>query len=147
MVQGFWHYAGGIVELCRLINEHGGALEYDLLCACGMTLADIPRRISWPALRSFVTHVGPTSALFRELNPEYAEWFAEGKTRAMLADIYDAIASLTFAFARANTPKNKRKPKPPKPYPRPWVKDKSNTKIGRDPIPIKDFDKWWGGDE
>lgn len=116
------------------------------MCACGMTLQDVPQRIPWTALRSFVTHLGQTSALFRELNPEYSEWFAEGKTRAMLADIYDAIANLAYSFAKANTPKNKRKPKEPKPYPRPWLKNKDKKTIGRDPIPIKDFDAWWGGE-
>lgn len=78
--------------------------------------------------------------------PEYAEWFAEGKTRAMLADIYDAISGLMFMFAKANTPKNKKKPKQPKPYPRPWIKDTDKYSIGRDPIPIKDFDSWWDGE-
>jgi hypothetical protein len=37
----------------------------------------------------------------------------------------------------------RRRPRQPKPYPRPWAKGQGERRIGKDPIPIADFDKWW----
>lgn len=114
---------------------------------CGMTLEDVPRRVGWAALRSFVAHLGPDSALYAEQHPGEGDWYAPWNASAVLADIYDALAALTVGYATANRKKGAPKPKQPKPYPRPWLTDEQMgiRRVGRGAIPIRDFDKWWEG--
>lgn len=145
MERGLGHHAGGISDLLRLADEHGGALEYDLMTRAGATLADIPARVPWTALRSFVTHLRDGSALVAELHPELSAWGTAWGAAAIAADLFDLVAALRYEFALANTPKGRRRPAKPRPYPRPGAKD-DVPRIGRDPIPIKDFDEWWDGD-
>ena len=82
------------------------------------------------ALLSFIKHLPPDSALYREMHPEdeSAEWFTTLKTNKIMADLFDV-------FVAANTKKGRHA----KPYPRP-TKEKT---IGRGAIPIKDFWNWW----
>lgn len=137
---------GGISGLLRLIDEHGGALEYDLITRAGVTLDDVPARISWRALNSFVMHLDMSSALMKELRPEYGGWQGAERVPPMLADLIDAVNAFRWAFECANTPRKRRRPPKPKPYPRPGAKEEGG-RIGRDPIPIKDFDRWWKGED
>lgn len=110
----------------------------------GATLDDVPTRISWRALGNFVGNLGIDSAYVREVEPEVARWVAPESLRPMLADLFDLVAVLNRNVVAASS---KHRPRKPKPYPRPGRQDKG-TVVGRDPIPIKDFDKWWnGGDE
>lgn len=61
------------------------------------------------------------------MQPELAEWSTVFKTNVILADIYDAIASLAAIVAVKGT---KKQPKKPKEYPRSWrTKKKQFTKI------------------
>ncbi|MBO5569969.1 MAG: hypothetical protein J6A79_13700 [Clostridia bacterium] len=69
----------------------------------------------------------PDSALVEEMQPELAEWSTTFKTNVILADIYDAIASLAAIVAVKGT---KKQPKKPKEYPRSWRANKKQfTKI------------------
>lgn len=146
MVHRLGHHAGGIRGLCQLVDEHGGALEYDLMTRAGMTLDDVPARVTWPALRSFVTHLGPDSALYAEQNPDGAAWWQPWGRAAILADIYDAIAAFATGYATANRGRGP-KPKPPKPYPRPWRTAQDNGRqVGRGAVPVSEFDDWWVSD-
>ena len=145
MVHRLGHHAGGIRGLCQLVDEHGGALEYDLMTRAGATLSDVPARVPWTALRSFVTHLGPDSALHAEQNPDGAAWWQPWGQTAVLADIYDAIASFTTGYATANRGKGP-KPKPPKPYPRPWKAADRGRRVGSGAIPASEFDDWWVSD-
>lgn len=113
-----------------------------------MTLEDVPQRLGWAALRSFVTHLGPDSALHAELNPEDAGWYQPWTAQAVLADIYDALAGMVTGYATCNRRKGSPKPKPPRPYPRPWLTDEQRgvRRVGRGAIPISEFDEWWGTD-
>lgn len=124
--------AGGIISLVRLVENHGRALEYDLMTSTGRTLNEYMTMgaAGKVALLSFVKHLPPDSALNREINPKEDAWIwaTTTKTNAILADLFDA-------FVAANSKKGKR----PKPYPRP----KKKEKIGRGAIPIKDFWSWW----
>lgn len=114
----------------------------------GVTLDDVPARVSWRALASFVAHLDASSAYLREVAPDTAPWLGTERVQSMLADLIDMVAVLDWHLVGANTPKGKPKPRKPRPYPRPWKReDEGAVKVGREPIPVKDFDDWWrGGD-
>lgn len=111
----------------------------------GATLDDIPSRIPWRSLASFITHLDPSSAYMRELSPDLAPWLGSERVQGMLADLIDAVQILDWHFTTANTKKGSPKPKKPKPYPRPWKQGGDEMRIGRDPIPASEFDDWWEG--
>lgn len=108
----------------------------------GATLAMVPDPISWNALRSFVTHLDQESAVYAELDPERAAWARCADVKTLLADIYDLVAAFRWEFCSANTPPRKARPPKPRPYRRPGAKD-DRVRVGRDPIPIREFDDWW----
>ena len=139
--------AGGIAYLAGLIAEHGAALEYDLVTLAGRTLDDVGGALSWRALLHFVEGLGPSSRLAREMEPtlEAASMWLDGSmTAALVADLIDVVAAFRWEHAAANVPKGKR-PRKPKPVDRPWAKGsgKGEKRVGRDPIPIGEFDAWW----
>lgn len=82
------------------------------------------------ALLSFISNLGPDSALGRELDPkdEFGAWCTTAKTNAILADLFDV-------FVQANTKKGHRALE----YPRP----KKHQTIGDGAIPISEFWDWW----
>lgn len=138
--------AGGIAALLRTIDANGGALEYDLMCRARATLADIGGRVPWSALRSFVANLGPDSALFLAQNPEDGVFYQPWQAQFVLADVFDALMGWATGWAASNRKKGSPRPKPPKPYPRPGAKETGRgERIGREAIPIKDFDEWWEG--
>lgn len=94
------------------------------------------------ALCHFVAHLPADSVTISEASGyDYLpQWTSTLKTNAMLADLYDSISALRYIVTAS---RSKKKVKKPKPYPRPWVKDKGIKKIGKDPIPVKDFWGWW----
>ena len=112
----------------------------------GSTLCDVGGRIPWTALRSFVAHLGADSALVKEITPDVAGWQGTDRVPAMLADLIDAVNSMHWSFLAANTRKGRRRPPHPKPYPRPYAKDEG-PKVGSDPVPVREFKKWWEGGE
>ena len=91
----------------------------------------------WGNLRDFANNLPQNSATYRALYGETAAFGSDIKQSAILADIYDAITSFAFMFAK--------KGKKPKPYPRPGAQ--GSERIGKDPIPIKDFNDWYYGGE
>lgn len=108
-----------------------------------MTLADLGGALPWGALRSLVGHMDHTWALWRELNPKQAEtaaWLDGSLVAPLLADVFDAVRSLEATVAAKGSG---RKPRRPKPYPRPWLRDAETQHVGKDPIPISEFDAWW----
>lgn len=137
---------GGILGLVRELDAHGGAVEYDLMTRAGATLDDVPSRVSWRALGNFMRHLDASSAYAREAMPETAPWLGTETIKPVLCDIFDMLAVIDWHLVCSNTPKGKARPKKPKPYPRPWRTEPEGTRVGRDPIPVKDFEKWWGGD-
>ncbi len=127
-----------------MLRDHWGAIEADLM-RCGYTLDDLGARLPWRALFSFVSHPAPTSALFAELQPEYAPWLDGRNVAALLADVYDAVQGLTHAFVRRHARKGANVPAP-KPYPRPWLKsevDKGWKHFGGGALPRDELDAWF----
>lgn len=81
---------GGILGLCRLLEEHGGAIRYDLLTV-GRTLDDLgTRRLTWTDLLAVVQHAPPGSALSRSLHGEFALWSPNEYLLALVADLLQA---------------------------------------------------------
>lgn len=121
-----------------------------MMTRLGLTLGDVPERLSWDALHSFVGHLGEGSALHASMHPDEAQWCSGLKTNILLADIYDAISAMRYQHACSCTPRGRRRPAPPEPYPRFWSKKpRGEKRYGSKPIPIARFDEWWnskGGD-
>lgn len=94
------------------------------------------------ALLHFVHYLDDSSALVAETGEQWrglGGWSGRMQTNAILADIYDALAAFNTSYIAANS---KHKPKKPEQYPRPWTKKKTK-RIGRDAIPITEFNNWW----
>ncbi|AYN58243.1 tail assembly chaperone [Arthrobacter phage Kepler] len=127
---------GGICSLAVLLEDHGEAIEYDLL-VMGRRLEDLGTpALSWRDLLVIVRQAGPSSALVRALQPELAAW-ASGQVLADLA------ATMVDLLAAANWQRQGKKSAPkPKRVKRPG-QDTGEKKFGRAPIPVKDFDDWW----
>lgn len=69
------------------------------------------------------------------------ERWAEGMaTAAILADIFDALNQLNANMCAKGSG---HRPRTPKPYPRPWRKGMGERIVGKDPIPVSDFETWW----
>jgi hypothetical protein len=107
---------GGIASLARFLDEHGEAVEADLLTQTGYQLQDVGSALSWGALRSFITHLPPNSATSRELEPELSQWSTVAKTNAILADIFDKLSAINANLVAIGGGRRAQKPEP---YPRP----------------------------
>lgn len=132
---------GGILSLAALIEEHGSAIDFDLLTLTSYSLFDIGAALPWSRFLSFVRHLPMGSALMRELEPEQALWSDGVRTADVLADIFDLLQSFKGTYVNAHSKRRIRKMEP---YPRPWLK-KQTKHFGKDPIPISEFDRWWEG--
>lgn len=109
-----------------------------------MTFEQAADSFGWGELINFSRHLPDTSATYRAMHDDAYRFASDLKENAILADIYDAIASFAFMYAKAHGGKGKR----PQPYQRPWSSDADEQRIGADPIPISEFNKWYyGGDE
>ena len=94
----------------------------------------------------FVRHLDSRSAVYRAQHPEEAAFASPLKQSAILADLFDAIRALEYTFVLANLKKGAAAPPPPSKYKRPGVDD-GVQRIGRDAIPIAEFNDWYyGGD-
>jgi hypothetical protein len=129
---------GGIIGLARFVEEHHEAIERDLLTETGHELNDVGRTLSWGALASFLSTVKVGSALGNDLNPELAEWATQGKTNAILADIYDQLSLANMYLRMIATRKRGRKPEP---YKRPGAK-RNEKRIGKGALSVQDMRAW-----
>ena len=135
--------AGGIAELCQLIEEHGAALEYDLLTLTGYQLRDVGGALSWGALLHFAMYLPRSSALSQELRPatDVERWTDGTVTAPLIADLIDTVNNVGAVLIAKGTG---RMPRHVKPYRRPWADDGTVTIGGADSaIPIADFEAWW----
>ena len=94
----------------------------------GHELKDVGCSISWSALHSFISELGPESYVAKDLEPDLHEWTTTFKTNKILADIYDMLAMINANLVAYGSKKQSKKPKP---YPR--LKD-DGDKIGKDPV-------------
>lgn len=108
----------------------------------GMTFEQAVRSFGWGELVNFSNHLPENSATFRAMHKDAYSFSTELHQSAMLADLIDGVAMLSYMLSKAYGGKGKK----PKPYPRPWDNDNAEH-IGSDPIPISEFDKWYYGGE
>lgn len=105
------------------------------------TLDDLCGELSERALLSFVRRLPADSETVAALSPD-GGW---SRTDMLLARICEGIENLIWVTACKGA-KRSRLPKLPKRIPRPGVKP-DERRIGREPIPISEFDDWYfGGD-
>ena len=95
----------------------------------------------WGNLRDFAQHLSTDSATYRALYKEHSRFASPTSQSAMLADIFDALEAFAYMFAKAHGGKGQK----PKPYPRPGANE--GEKIGKDPLPISEFNEWYYGGE
>ena len=129
-----------MTSLARVVLEHREAIEHDLLTQTGHEIDDIGRTLSWDALDSFFTCIGPDSAIIKKLFPEEAEWNTIQKTNKILADIFDVLAQINanlVGFAEGKPAKN------PKPYKRPGQTPPPEEKhFGKGALPADELHAW-----
>lgn len=136
MAEGLAGDAGGIFGLLDLLDEHGEAVEYDLI-TLGLRLSDLGTpRLTWRDLWVIVHHLPAGAALSRAVAGEDALWALTDHLLAVLID-----ATQLGNWQRENAGRKSPTPKP-KLLPRPGVKQ-DGKKFGSGAIPIKDFDTWW----
>ena len=59
---------------------------------------------------------------------------------AILADLFDLVNQMRAEVAVKGTD---HKPRRQRPYPRPGAKPKGVQHVGKDPIPVSEFESWW----
>lgn len=117
-----------------MIEDHGGAVNYDLMTRTVYTVDDVGGALSWGALHSFLKYIGSDSATAHDLG-KATGWENTIKTNAILADIYDLLQVINLNIvAMASGGKHKKKFKP---YPRPGGSENKDRKLGRDAIPVE----------
>lgn len=94
----------------------------------GHELRDVGCSLSWSALHSFISCLGPDSYVAKEIEPELYDWTTTFKTNKILADIYDMLALIQATLVAIGSKKQIKKPKP---YPR---LKKDGKKIGNSPV-------------
>lgn len=124
-----------------MIEEHGDAVEYDLI-ALGLRLRDLgSAAFNWRDLWVVVKHAPSSSALTLSVDgTETIEW---DLTRQLLADVADTLHLLWWAKTtdgQANPPRNQ-----PEPIPRPGVED-DTKRIGDEPMDFDEMRAWLDGD-
>lgn len=126
-----------MISLAKFVDEHHGAIEYDLLTKTGHELNDLGSALTWGAFSSFVSNLEADSATARELEPELAAWSSVAKTNAILADIFDVLAVIN---ANLKALGSGSRAKTPEKYPRPQRKKKE--KIFGSSLPMAEMRAW-----
>ena len=131
---------GKIVSLAQFIEEHREALTFDLITHTNYQIEDVGGALSWSALDSFIKHIGPSSALARDLGYTLEGWDTVTKTNAILADIYDMIQVLNRNIVAINSKRHTSEKITP--YPRPGKDDKNKKRIGKGALPKNELLAW-----
>lgn len=106
------------------------------------TLDDLGGGLSARALLSFLGNLPPESATVASTLGDKAGW---SRVEMLLARICEGIEELAWITACKGAKKSSW-PRRPERIPRPGVEPDEGRRIGRDPIPISEFDAWYGGD-
>lgn len=122
-----------ILGLLDLIDKHEEALAYDCL-TLGLRLRNVGTDdFTWGDLLAIVRQSPRSSALYRDMNPEEAEWGMQEQLLAYCADL----------LAAGNWQRGQGKAKDyPKPIPRPGIE--TDKRFGKDAISIDEMADWLG---
>jgi hypothetical protein len=122
---------GGITGLLRLIDEHPGALQADLI-ALELRLRDCPSpQFDWRDLSVIVRHSSPKSHVFAALHPSKAGWDA---TTILIGCAVDYLAILVWAKTK-DAQKGRNRPKSVMPWNNPTPRQGSKPK----PAPLSEI--------
>lgn len=103
-------HAGKILSLLEVIDNHEEAVRADLI-RIGLRLTDIgTEAMSWEDFHAWIRYADPKSAVYR--SREGHSWSIE---TAILANLYDVMIWLLYAFIRSKGGRMRK----PKPFPRP----------------------------
>lgn len=109
-----WCEPGGIVGLVQLIDEHGPAIEYDLI-KLGLRLRQLgTEALTWRDLLVIAQHSGHDTALIMSIDPDAAPW---GLSEHLLAVVADAVIAGNWMQSEDGRKRRHR----PKPIKRPGV--------------------------
>ena len=123
--RGFTDQRGGIGGLVQLLNEHGGAVNYDLISKAGVTIDDIGESwFTWRDFRDFVNNLPPTgdSALYRARYPKSWWWHPA----------FDFLAAILNTLQWANWQRGGGRGDKPKPIKRPQEQSRKAPKTRRE---------------
>ena len=110
----------GIIGLVEFVEEHGGALEADLIDK-GLRIRHIGEKdFTLSDLLAIIQNSPRDSALFRKLHPIESVW---SHTDHMLALVFDKLAEHNWMISKDGAKGIRR----PKPFPRPGVTDEDST--------------------
>lgn len=137
MAEGFGREPGGILSVLTLCDEHGEALESDLIDR-GLRLRDVGAHwFSWHDLIVIIRQIPEKSALMRSKHPETYIW---GQVEHLLADIFDVESLLLWAKTKDGQ-KNRNRPDP---YPRPGVEKPDRIGDKANAISVDAMNAWLG---
>lgn len=124
---GRGHYAGGSLELARLIDEAGESVFADLKRYYGVDLGDVLRPESGLTPRQVLVYINQLPAESNTMahlqgGDQFRGWSPEVY---MLANVFDAVRAHTHTYVSANS---KKKPKPFEPIERPKKSDGNKKK-------------------
>ncbi|MDQ0793556.1 hypothetical protein [Streptomyces sp. B1I3] len=123
-----------ILGLLSLLDKHEDALAYDCL-TLGLRLRNVGTDdFTWGDLLTIVKQLPRSSALFRSMHPEEAEW---GLVEQLIAYTADLTAVGNWQRAQG------KKKDYPRPIPRPGV-ESPEKKYGKGAISIEDMSAWLG---
>ncbi|WP_141717925.1 DUF5361 domain-containing protein [Nocardia altamirensis] len=129
MAAGVEHRPGGILGLLELCDQHGEAIEADLIRA-GLRLRDVgSKRFTWRDFAVLVRESSSDSALLRAMHPERYRW---GQVEHLLADLVDVANLLLWSKTKDGSHNRNR----PAPYPRPGVEDKTKRQVKGTAVPM-----------
>lgn len=125
--------APGIGGLLDLIDDHGEAVEFDLI-ALGLRLRDIGVTFSWRDLKVIVSRGDATSAVARATDPQNAAW--SDLTALLLREVVYEM-QLARRQQAGKGPMPKRIPLP--------GEDGDSSHFGSEPLELEDMAEWLGG--
>lgn len=95
---------GDMLALAKFVEEHHGALTADFQREYSLNLdEEVAGGISSSRMDALISHLGPGTAIFREINPEWS-W---GNQEELLALIAELIDRLDRHFVMANSQNGK----------------------------------------
>lgn len=124
-----------MIGLLDLLDEHGEAVEYDLI-TLGLRLRDLGTpALPWRDLLVIVRQSPRTSAVARSMYVEQSAW---GLPEQLLASILDALSAANWQRGGGKGPR-------PAPLTRPGV-ESNERRMGR-ARPLDEVTRWLGWDQ
>lgn len=111
--------------------SHETAVRADLVTLTRYTLEDVGGGLPWGDFASFLRHLPPTSATYREINGERANWDSGLYGTQLTACLIDEVRALGYMIACVYSREGSVPEKPDR-FPRPWEPKKEHRKFDVD---------------